>query len=132
MSQLPEGALPPLRKPAITALQLRAYAEASLDSNPIHLEPAFAKEAGFPSVIAHGMISMAFLADYLVSQFPESEYSILRMKTRFRKVTFPGDQLTCEGRIKERAENGSFTVAFLTRNPAGDITADGEAVLRPH
>lgn len=131
MSGLSGEALPPLVKPAITVLQLQAYAEASLDNNPIHLDPQFAQEAGFPSVIAHGMISMAFLADYILSQFPESQYSIRRMKTRFRKVTFPGDQLTCEGRVKERTEGGALIVAVHTRNPAGDITADGEAEIHP-
>ncbi len=123
--------LTPLPKPPITIEQLRDYAEASLDSNPIHLDAAFAKSAGFPSVIAHGMISMAFLADFLVSHFPESSFQILRMKTRFRRVTFPGDQLTCEGRIKEIRSDGSLAVGLATRNAAGDLTSEGEALLRP-
>ena len=123
--------LAPLPKPPITVEQLREYAEASLDSNPIHLDATFAKSAGFPSVIAHGMISMAFLADFMVSHFPESHYQILRMKTRFRKVTFPGDQLTCEGKIKEVHADGSLSVGLATRNTAGDLTSEGEALLRP-
>jgi len=124
--------LAPLKKPAITEQQLRDYADASFDNNPIHLDPKFAKEAGFPSVIAHGMISMAFLADYVLFHFPEEKYSLGRMKSRFRKVTFPGDQLTCEGKIKEVHPDGSLTVAVSTRNPAGDVTTEGEALVRPN
>jgi acyl dehydratase len=123
--------LTPLEKPPITEGQLKEYAEASLDHNPIHLDPQFAKEAGFPSVIAHGMLSMAFLADYLRSHFPASRYDLARMKTRFRKVTFPGDQLTCEGKVKEVLPDGTAVVAVSTRNAKGEITADGEATVRP-
>lgn len=43
------------------------YAEASGDHNPIHLDPAAASAAGFPGVIAHGMLT-AGLALSLVPQ----------------------------------------------------------------
>ncbi len=124
-------ALEPLVKPVITVEQLREYAKASHDHNPIHLDPQFATEAGFPSVIAHGMLSMAFLGDFLLARFPENQYEIVRMKTRFRKVTFPGDQLTCEGKVKEIRPDGSLVVSFATRNGSGDATCEGDATLRP-
>lgn len=124
--------LSPTVKPAITTDQLKAYAEASSDHNPIHLDPKFAKDAGFPSVIAHGMLSMAFLADYVTEHFPESRWKLSRLQSRFRKVTFPGDTLTCEGRIKEARPDGSLVVAVSARNEAGEITTEGEAELLPH
>ena len=40
---------------------LARYAEASGDTNPLHLDPAFARKAGFDDVIVHGMLSMALL-----------------------------------------------------------------------
>lgn len=131
MSHSAGDVLAPLKKPAITEQQLRDYAEASFDNNPIHLDPEFAKEAGFPSVIAHGMISMAFLADYVLFHFPEDQFKLVRMKSRFRKVTFPGDQLTCEGKVKEVHSDGSLSVSVSTRNAAGDATTEGEALVRP-
>lgn len=124
-------ALSPLAKPAITAEQLREYAEASGDTNPIHLDPDFARDAGFPSVIAHGMLSMGFLGDYVRHHFPESRYDLVRFKARFRKVTFPGDTLTCEGRVKAVLPDGSLALSVLTRNQGGEVTTDGEAVVRP-
>ncbi|MBY0372145.1 MaoC family dehydratase N-terminal domain-containing protein [bacterium] len=118
-----------LTKPAITKDQLRLYASASGDTNPIHLDEAFAREAGFPSVIVHGMLSMAFLADHLQYNFPPSEYHVVKLRSRFRKVTFPGDVLSCEGRVK-KAESGSLHVALLTRNQRGEITTEGEAEIK--
>jgi len=38
---------------------LAAYAEASGDHNPIHLDEAAAEAAGLPNVIAHGMYTAA-------------------------------------------------------------------------
>src|SRR6201996_2365106 len=92
-------ALEPLVKRPITKEDLRFYAEASEDGNLIHLDDEYAKKAGFPSVIVHGMLSMAFLADHLRFNFPEGQFRLKRMRVRFRRVTFPGDVLTCEGEI---------------------------------
>jgi len=119
--------LNPLVKPAITAEQLKEYAAASGDNNPIHLDQKFARDAGFPSVIVHGMISMAFMGDHLLFNFPTAQYRLGRIKARFRKVTFPGDVLSCEGKIKKSLPDNGLVVSLATRNQNGEVTTDGEA-----
>src|SRR4029077_13301594 len=57
--------LPDLRKPAITKVQLVKYAGASGDYNLIHTDDETARTVGLDGVIAHGMLSMAFLGEYL-------------------------------------------------------------------
>ncbi|MGH8881642.1 MAG: MaoC/PaaZ C-terminal domain-containing protein, partial [Stackebrandtia sp.] len=42
----------------VTRDDLAAYAQASGDHNPIHLDDAAAQAAGLPGVIAHGMYTM--------------------------------------------------------------------------
>ncbi len=116
-----------LTKPPITRELLRAYASASGDNNLIHLDENFAQEAGFPSVIVHGMISMAFLGDHLQYNFPADEYRVDKIRARFRKVTFPGDTLSCEGRVKRVDPDGRTVVSLHTRNQRGEVTTDGEA-----
>jgi acyl dehydratase len=56
-------ALPDLRKPPITKLQLVKYAGASGDYNLIHTDDETARTVGLDGVIAHGMLSMAFLGE---------------------------------------------------------------------
>lgn len=124
-------ALKPVVKPAITRDQLNAYAVAAADANRIHLDEEFAHEAGFPSVIAHGMLSMAFLADAVAANFPSNQYRFARMRTRFRKVTFPGDVLRCEGKLKAVHDDGSLLVTIATVNQKGEVTTDGEVDLVP-
>ncbi len=38
---------------------VKAYADASGDQNPLHQSDEFARAAGFPGIIAHGMFTMA-------------------------------------------------------------------------
>lgn len=119
----------PLTKPAITREMLKAYAEASGDKNRIHLDDAFAQSAGFPSVIAHGMLSMAFLADVVRKNFPESEYRLSRLQAKFRKVILPGDVVTCGGKIRSVSPEGAYRVDIWAKNQAGELATDGEAEL---
>src|SRR5580692_1057890 len=97
-----------LVKPAFTREHLKDYAEASGDKNLIHLDEEFARQSGFPSVIVHGMLSMALIADQVLFNFPENEFWVRRLKSRFRKVTFPGDELICGGSVRKVLEDGTL------------------------
>lgn len=120
-----------LAKPTLTTEQLREYAASSGDTNPIHLDLKVAQEAGFNSVIVHGMISMAFLADHIAYNFPKEEFTVTKFRVRFRRVTFPGDTLICEGEVRKIAPQGVVIIHNRTRNQHGDVTAEGEAHLIP-
>lgn len=123
--------LKPLSRGPITREHLKAYAHAALDFNPIHLEEKFAKEAGFPSVIVHGMLSMAYLGDLICLNFPEKDFRLKKFRTRFRKVTFPGDVLTCEGKVKSVSPEGVITVTVSAKNQKNEVTSDGDAEICP-
>jgi acyl dehydratase len=51
----------------VTQEQVRAYADASGDHNPIHLDPEFARSVGLPGTIAHGLLEMGILAEAISS-----------------------------------------------------------------
>jgi acyl dehydratase len=123
--------LNPLSKPPVTKEQLRENAEASGDNNPIHLDDKFAHEAGFPSVIAHGMLSMAFLGDCINFNFPPELFDLKSFNCRFKKVTFPGDVITCTGKIRTVGPDGSLIVTLWSENQSGEHTLEGEARVVP-
>src|SRR5438309_10442878 len=77
----PGQALPPLTK-HVTVEQIRQYAEASGDRNPIHLDETFARSAGLPGVIAHGMLTMAF-ANQMVTEWLCDRSMLMRLQCRF-------------------------------------------------
>lgn len=86
---------------------LVAYAEASGDHNPIHLDETFAKSVGLPDVIAHGMYTMA-LAGQAVRKWLGNDKEIIEFSTRFTKpVVVPANEqvrVIFTGRISEVEE----------------------------
>ncbi len=126
--------LPPLVKPPITQEQLRRYADASGDHNPIHLDEEAARRVGLSSVIAHGMLSMAFLGQFITQQLdtlPDAYLSHLQV--RFSSMVRLGDTLTCHGFVKERSGGGDareiVTVECWVQNQKGEKVTLGEATV---
>ena len=73
--------------------QIAAYAEASGDHNPIHLDEEFARSVGLPGVIAHGMLQMGLLAT-VAAEAAGGPDRLTRMSVRFAGIVVPGDTLT--------------------------------------
>jgi len=130
--KLQEGAeIEPLVKGPITKEQLKEYGPAAGDPNPIHLDDEFAKMAGYPGVFAHGMLSMGFLGQFLVDRFGLE--NIKKFKVRFAKITWPGEVITCMGKvIRKRVQNGEKLVdlELTTQNEKGENKILGEATVR--
>ena len=102
----------------VTRADLRAYADASGDPNPIHLDEDVAKSVGLPDVIAHGMFTMALAARYVDEQVGPGR--IAEIGCRFtRPVVVPagGTTVEVEGTWKDE------------RTIALSVTCAGETVL---
>jgi acyl dehydratase len=130
----PGQELSPLVKPPITQEQLRRYAEASGDYNPIHLDEEAAHRVGLDSVIAHGMLSMAFLGQFVTQQIVGIPGARLaHLKVRFMNMVRLSDTLTCHGVVKSRMkyeeEHESITIECWAQNQKGEKVTVGEAVL---
>ncbi len=125
--------LTPLVKPAIEQEQLRRYAEASGDFNPIHLDPDAARRVGLDGVIAHGMLSMAFLGQFVNQQIAgEPGARVGKLKVRYVGMVRLGDTLTCQGKITQRVEKETETAISLecrAQNQRGEQVTLGEAVV---
>ena len=77
---------------------VKAYADASGDQNPLHQDDAFARSVGFPGIIAHGMFSMAHLTKAITDWLGDPG-ALKGMKVQFRAVVFMGETLVAKGRI---------------------------------
>jgi acyl dehydratase len=115
----PGEALPELQK-TVTVAQIRAYAEASGDRNPIHLDDAFARSVGLPGVIAHGMLTMAF-ANQMLTDWLGDNARLTRLDGRFGGMVVPGDQVTCSGKVvKKDPESRRIQVDLTATNQRGE------------
>ena len=123
-----------LAKPAITQEQLRRYSEASGDYNPIHLDEQAAQRVGLDGVIAHGMLSMAFLGQFVNQQIAGIPGArIEHLKVRFLNMVRLGDTLTCHGVVKAQTTHDdlsqSIAIECWAQNQKGDKVITGEAVV---
>ena len=118
--------LPPLTKGPITRDDLKRYATASGDPNPIHIDEEFARNAGHPGVFAHGMLSMGYLGEFLVQAGGVG--SVRMFKARFVKLTWPGEVVTCRGRVTA-VRDGLAECEIWTENTDGERKLTGRAVL---
>jgi acyl dehydratase len=119
-------ALSPQAFPAVTAEMLRRYAEASGDSNPIHLDESVARGTGLPGIIAHGMLASAWLAERALAFSGPLGLRMVEFSSRFRAMVFLGDVIAVGGTVKEVTET-SVTIDLLARNQKGETTTTGYA-----
>lgn len=124
--------LEPMVKPPITKVQLAQYAGASGDFNPLHLDDDFAKKIGMDGVVAHGMLVMGFLGEY-VMKIAGKEARVANFKMRFGKMTVPGDEIRCSG-VVERTyeEDGKRWIALdlTAEKVSGEVVGSGSAILQ--
>lgn len=83
----------------VTAEAVKAYADAGGDQNPLHQDEAFARAAGFPGIIAHGMFTMGHLAAG-ISMWAGGQERIRRLSAQFRAPVFMGEEIAAGGRVK--------------------------------
>ena len=123
--------LPVMVKPPIAQDQLNRYAEASGDFNPIHLNEEAARRVGLDGIIAHGMLSMAFLGQYISQQIASDPTALLAsLKVRYVGMVRLGDTLTCHGLVKNVAVAGgetTITIECWAQNQRGEKVTVGEA-----
>jgi acyl dehydratase len=77
----------PGRAAHILRRQIKTYADASGDQNPLHQDDDFARAVGFPGVIAHGMLTMGELAQCLTDWLGDPA-ALVRLKVLFLSPVF--------------------------------------------
>ena len=90
--------LPTLAK-VVTREDVKAYADASGDQNPLHQDDAFARSVGFPGIIAHGMFTMAHLASCVVGWLGDPA-ALARLRVQFREPVFMGETIVAGGTVR--------------------------------
>jgi len=114
----------------VTREDLRAYADASGDPNPIHLDPEVAAQVGLPGVIAHGMLTLALAARAVGEWTGDAE--VVELGARFAgMVVVPeeGTSLEVTGSVTEVAD-GLATIALTATCNGDKVLAAPTAVVR--
>jgi 3-hydroxybutyryl-CoA dehydratase len=83
-----------LRSLTITDETIRAFAEVTGDTNPVHLDDNFAAGTRFGRRIAHGMIAAGLISAALANDLPGPGTVYLNQTLKFKLPVYPGDTVT--------------------------------------
>ena len=113
----------------ITQERLNAYAQASGDSNPLHLDAGFAAGTPFGRIIAHGMLTLAFIGEMMTAELGRAWLETGAIKARFKGAAYLDDDVETWGR-KTGDNNPKVEYSVGVWNPASGqelITASATA-----
>ena len=104
------------------------YAGTSGDYNPLHTDEVYTKEiAGYPSVFAHGMISMGLTGKMLTNYVGDGR--LKKYGVRFTNQVWPGDTLTAKATVED-IRDGEVDLVIETTNQDGKTVILGNATAR--
>jgi acyl dehydratase len=108
--------------------QIVMYAGASGDYNPVHTDEKFTKElAGYPSVFAHGMLTMGMTGTMLTNYVGDGR--LTKFGVRFTSQVWPGDSLNATATVEDVAD-GIVNLKVETTNQDGTVVLSGYAAAR--
>jgi len=114
----------------LTRTQIVQYAGASGDYNPIHSDEPFAKEvAGYPTVFAHGMLTMGLTGKLLTDTVGDG--TLTDYGVRFVSQVWPGDTLTATAEVTAiNTDDNLVELSVATVNQDGTTVLTGTATAR--
>ena len=116
----------------LTRTQIVQYAGVSGDYNPLHTDEIFATQvAGYPTVFAHGMLSMGMTGKMLTNFVGDG--TLKKYGVRFTNQVWPGDSLESTATIIDIKEEDGETLAEIaieTKNQVGATVITGSATAK--
>ena len=116
----------------LSRTQIVQYAGASGDYNPVHSDEVYTtQKAGYPSVFAHGMLTMGLTGKMLTNYVGDGR--LVKYGVRFTNQVWPGDTLVATATVDALREDGGQNLADLTistANQDGTVVITGTATAR--
>jgi len=118
------------RTTIITDEMIRAFADLTGDTNPVHLDDAYAASTRFGRRIAHGMIAAGLISAALANDLPGPGTVYLSQTLQFKAPVYPGDTITTMVEVKSvRPDKPIVTLGTVCTNQNDVVVLEGEAVV---
>lgn len=114
----------------VTEELIDRFAALSTDDNPLHVDAAFARAAGFADRVAHGVLSVSALSALIGTKLPGTGALWRRLQVDWVRPVFPGDRVTITAEVvRASAAHGSVVLRVQGENQKQLEVLRGEAVV---
>ena len=108
-----------------------AFAEATGDFNPVHIDAEFAKTSLFKERVAHGMLGAGLISAVLGTKLPGPNTIYLAQEMKFLAPVKLGDTITAEVEVLEKIDKPKILKLKTTvRNQSGTTVLEGIATVK--
>ncbi len=109
---------------------IRAFADATGDRNPLHLDEEFAKQTRFGRRIAHGMLSASLISAVIANELPGQGSIYLGQTLQFVAPVVPGDTVTARVTVSTiRVDKPILKLETVCTNQRNEVVIRGEATV---
>lgn len=111
--------------------EVEAFAEMSLDKNPIHLDEDYAEHSRFGRKIVHGFLVGSLISAVFGTQLPGEGAIYLHQEMDFRKPVYHNDEITAIVTVTNiRKDKSILYFDTWCENGKGEVVIEGKAVLK--
>lgn len=108
-----------------------AFADASGDFNPLHIDEEYARRSVFKRRVVHGILTAGVISTVLGGEIPGLGTIFVELQIRFLKPVYINDTITAVGTVIEIINPKRVRLLVACRNQHGEDVAIGNAVVVP-
>jgi 3-hydroxybutyryl-CoA dehydratase len=112
----------------VTEKDIAGFAEITLDTNPVHLDPDYAAGTIFKGCIAHGVLSIGLISAVIGTQIPGPGAILIKQSVQYHLPVRAGDTITATATIT-RFEDGIMELETIATNQHGRKVVSGIAEI---
>jgi len=116
----------------VTEHDIKLFAEATGDFNPVHLDQSYAEKTFFKGRIAHGLLSLGYISTVLGNILPGHGTIYISQEVKFLAPVKIGDTITAKVEVMEvNPDKNRVRFKTICLNQEGKIVLDGAAWVMP-
>ncbi len=111
--------------------QVEAFAQITGDTNPLHLDAAYAQTTPFKQPILHGFLGASVFSKIFGTLFPGEGTVYLKQSLEFLRPMYPDVPYTATVTIRaiDAAKHTALVETQITDSAKGKIATRGEAIV---